>query len=124
MQFKVACALDYEAQFSSTLILNIHAQRTPSQTIVDEVFTLDPPLPFSEFSPVESASRFIRIETGPHKHLQVRYAATVDCDVQTYRASEVEVTPVATSRTRTGRSSPSATGFSTTSSTCAARPTR
>lgn len=95
MQFTVACALDYDARFPSTLILNIHAQRTPSQTVLNETFTLDPPLPYSEFSPAESASRFIRVETGPHKQLQVRYAATVDCDVQTYRASEVEETPVA-----------------------------
>ncbi len=95
MRFHVSCALEYEARFPSTLILNVHAQRTPSQTILDETFTIDPPLATTEFSSADSANRFVRIESGAHRTLVVNYAATVDCDVHIYRAGDVAVTPVA-----------------------------
>lgn len=94
MLFRVSAELEYEAKFPSTLILNIHAQRTASQVIVDEQLTVEPRLEMAEFT--DSAdNRFIRLETGPHQELSVRYAASVDCDFQTYRAGGVEHTPVA-----------------------------
>ena len=38
MLFHVSCELEYAAQFPSTLFLNVYAQRTQWQTILDERF--------------------------------------------------------------------------------------
>ena len=95
MLFNVACELQYAAKASSTLILNIHAQRGESQTILDEQFAVEPSVKVTEFTPDGTGNRFIRLETGRHKTLAVRYSASVDCDFQTYRAGSVEATPVA-----------------------------
>jgi transglutaminase-like putative cysteine protease len=95
MLFRVACDLEYTAKFPTTLILNVHAQRSASQTILEEQFAVEPAIKVSEFTPEGTANRFVRIETGRHKKVAIRYAATVDCDFQTYRAGSVEATPVA-----------------------------
>jgi transglutaminase-like putative cysteine protease len=94
MLFQVSCDLEYEAHFPSTLILNIHAQRNASQTILDEQFSIEPRVKVHEFTPDGGENRFLRLETEQHKSLQVKYAATVDCDFQTYAARGVEPTPV------------------------------
>jgi transglutaminase-like putative cysteine protease len=39
MRFKVSCELEYEILQPSTLILNVHAQRSASQSILEEKFT-------------------------------------------------------------------------------------
>ncbi len=94
MLFHVSAALDYAVKFPSTLILNIHAQRSPSQTILDERLTLEPALKVSEFTLDGGANRFIRVETGAHKALKIVYRASVDCEYETYAARSVEATPV------------------------------
>jgi transglutaminase-like putative cysteine protease len=94
MLFNVACELEYAAKFPSTLILNIQAQRNASQTILSEQLTVTPRVQFSEFALEHNGSRFLRLETGRHKSVQIRYTASVDCGVQVYSAGEVEATPV------------------------------
>ena len=44
MLFRVSSALEYTARFPTTLILNIQAQRHPSQTVLEEQLTIDPPI--------------------------------------------------------------------------------
>jgi transglutaminase-like putative cysteine protease len=95
MLFHVSCSLEYTANFPSTLILNVHAQRNASQTIREEQFVVEPPVRISEFTPEGSDSRFVLLKTGPHKQISVSYTAAVDCDFQLYRAASVEATPVA-----------------------------
>ena len=95
MLFHVSCELEYAVRFPSTFILNIHAQRGGAQTILEEQFTVKPRLKVSEFTPEGSDNRFVRLETGRHKHLSIAYSASVECDVQTYAAGSVEATPVA-----------------------------
>jgi transglutaminase-like putative cysteine protease len=96
MLFQVGCELDYAAAVPSTLILNVHAQRGPTQTILSEQFSVEPRVKLTEFSVDDlTGNRFVRLETGAHKKLAIRYAAEVDCDFQTYRARAVEATPVA-----------------------------
>ena len=94
MLFHVSCALEYAARFPSTLILNVHAQRSPSQTVLEETFAVEPPVKVSEFSSEGSDNRFVRLETGAHEILKVEYRAAVDCDIQTYAARSIEATPV------------------------------
>lgn len=95
MMFHVGCELDYVASVPSTLILSVHAQRSPAQTILREQFSVEPPVKLTEFLADATGNRFVRLETGPHKKLAIRYGAEVDCDFQTYRAGSVEATPVA-----------------------------
>jgi transglutaminase-like putative cysteine protease len=95
MLFHVACELDYAAKVPSTLILSVHAHRSPAQTILEEQFSVEPAVKLTEFLPDGTGNRFIRLETGRHKTLAVRYSASVDCDFQTYHAGKVEATPVA-----------------------------
>jgi transglutaminase-like putative cysteine protease len=95
MLFEVSCELDYVASFPSTLILNVHAQRNASQTILHESFSVEPAVKVSEFNADGGGSRFVRIETGSHETLAVRYRASVDCDFHVYAAGSVEPTPVA-----------------------------
>lgn len=94
MLFHVSSELKYEAKFPSTLILNIQAQHSPSQTIVDEQLAVEPVVKLTEFTPDNSDNRFLRLETGRHKEIQIHYRASVECDFQTYAARSVEATPV------------------------------
>ncbi len=95
MLFRVSCELEYAIRFPSTLILNVHAQRNPSQTVVQEEFVIEPKVRLDEFIAEGTENRFIRLDTGRHKTLAIAYSATVDCDFQTYKARSVEATPVA-----------------------------
>jgi transglutaminase-like putative cysteine protease len=52
-------------------------------------------VPVSEFALEHNGSRFLRLETGRHKAIEVRYTASVECDVHVYSAGAVEATPVA-----------------------------
>ena len=94
MLFRVSADLEYVARFPSTLILNIQAQRSASQVILDEQLTVEPRIKVAEFTDAAD-NRFLRLETGEHKTVALHYTASVDCDVQTYRAGAVEATPVA-----------------------------
>jgi len=95
MLFHVSCSLEYAAKFPSTLIMNIHAQRSASQTVLDEKFSIQPETPIFEFATEGNENRFVRVQTGTHKILNLEYQASVDVDIQTYAANSVHATPVA-----------------------------
>lgn len=95
MRFIVSCHLEYAVSFPSTLILSIHAQRNHSQTIVEEAFTVDPKVKFSEFPSQTGGTRFMRIETGRRRQLTIDYRAAVECDFRVLAANHLEPTPVA-----------------------------
>ena len=95
MLFNVTCELEYTARFPSTLILNVQAQQGPSQTVLAEELSVTPRVPVSEFTLETTGNRFLKLETGRHKALEIRYTASVECDVHVYAAGEVEATPVA-----------------------------
>ncbi len=94
MLFRVSCQIEYAAKFPSTLILNVHAQRHASQVVLDEQFTVTPHVKVTELTMAGTDNRFVRLHTGKHKTLSVSYAASVECEYQTYAAKEVEHTPV------------------------------
>jgi transglutaminase-like putative cysteine protease len=79
MLFRVASQLEYTVRFPSTLMLNIHAQRSASQIVANERFTVDPPLRFEEFIAQGSENRFIRLKTGEINRLAISYEASVEC---------------------------------------------
>ena len=95
MRFKVTSQLEYEISQPSTLILNIHAQRSASQSILEEKFTIEPRTKVEEFTTDDHANRFVRLDTGRKKTLSISYEATVDCEYQVIPISKIDATPVA-----------------------------
>ena len=95
MQFKVSSHVEYDISLPSTLILNMHAQRNSSQSILEEKFSVEPRTKVEEFTTDDHANRFIRLETGRKKHLTINYEAVVDCEHQVIPISKIDYTPVA-----------------------------
>jgi transglutaminase-like putative cysteine protease len=94
MRFLVSGQLEYDVVFPSTLILNIHAQRTASQTILEEQFHVEPYVKVEEFLSENGENRFVRLETGRKKHLSIQYQATVEGEVELIPARHIDHTPV------------------------------
>lgn len=95
MRFQVSGRLEYEISQPTTLILNIHAQRNPGQTILEEHFSVEPYVQVEEFSPDGDENRFVRLETGKKKQLAISYAAIVECHHALVPATKIEHVPVA-----------------------------
>ncbi len=95
MRFLVSGHLEYDVAFPSTLILNIHAQRTSSQTILEEQFQVEPYVKVEEFLSDGGENRFVRLETGKKKHIAIHYHATVECAHELVPAARLDHTSVA-----------------------------
>jgi len=95
MRFHVSGHLEYAVKFPSTLILNIHAQRTAGQTMLDERFAIEPYIKVEEFLLDSGENRFVRLETGRKKSLTIDYTATVECACEVIPARAIDHTPVA-----------------------------
>jgi len=95
MKLKVACDLDYEVRFPSTLILNVHAQQNAAQTVLEEQLAIEPRLRSEMVLPTGTENRFIRIETGKKKSLRIRYRATIDCNYDLLEKDRLHPTPIA-----------------------------
>jgi transglutaminase-like putative cysteine protease len=95
MLFQVTSKLEYAVRFPSTLMLNIHAQRSASQSVVNERFNIEPAVPFEEFVAQGSENRFIRLKTGKAKKLTVTYEASVECQFNLLAARKISAVPVA-----------------------------
>src|ERR1700742_2364651 len=78
MKFNVSAEMGYEVRSAGTLILNIHALRTPTQAVVEETFTIEPYVKAEEVFSVNGENRIIRLEIAEQGLLQVNYKATVD----------------------------------------------
>lgn len=78
MKFKVAAQLSYEVKTQASIILNVHALRTPAQAIIEESFIIDPYIKSEEMATIGFDHRLIRFEaTGPVQ-LNINYSALVD----------------------------------------------
>jgi transglutaminase-like putative cysteine protease len=78
MKFKVSADMAYEVRSAGTLILNIHALRTPAQAVLEETFTVDPYIKVEELLSVNGENRIVRLELPEKSTVQVTYKATVD----------------------------------------------
>lgn len=78
MKFEVNAELGYEIFGPSTLILNIHALRTPHQAVLEESFTTDPYMKVEELISAHGENRFIRVEIAEATNISIKYKATVD----------------------------------------------
>src|SRR5580700_3790923 len=78
MKFNVSAEMGYEVRSAGTLILNIHALRTPTQAVLEETFIIDPNIKVEELFSVTGENRVIRLEVPEKGNLQIVYKATVD----------------------------------------------
>jgi len=78
MKFNVSSKLQYDVLSSSTIILNIHALRSPQQTVLEERFWIDPYVKWEELIMPNSENRFIKIEIDKKTNIAIDYMALVD----------------------------------------------
>jgi transglutaminase-like putative cysteine protease len=78
MRFKVAANLQYNIEFPSTILLNIHALESANQKIISEQFTITPEVTCAEMLSKPEANRIYRIETDDAEQLSISYEATVE----------------------------------------------
>jgi transglutaminase-like putative cysteine protease len=78
MKFQISAELGYAVNKSSALLLNIHALRTPHQTVIEETFMVEPPMKVEEILSTQGENRFMRIEIAKSANLKISYSATVD----------------------------------------------
>lgn len=78
MKFQVHSEIEYQVQQPSTLILNIHALRTSTQTVLEESLIVEPYIRVEEFSSGQNTNRFVRLEITEEMTFKISYKATVD----------------------------------------------
>jgi transglutaminase-like putative cysteine protease len=78
MKFDVFTEMEYIANSPGTLILNVHALRTPNQTVVNESFDIAPYIKFEELVAEQGQNRLVRFEITQPANIKVTYKATVD----------------------------------------------
>jgi len=92
MKFDVFTQMEYIANSPGTLILNIHALRTPNQTVLKEEFIIDPYIKIEEFVSSQSENRLARFEITQPGKIKLTYTATVDnCFTITDHADKEEI---------------------------------
>lgn len=95
MKFNISAKLEYKINSASTLILNVHALRTPQQTVLQEVFTVDPPVKIEELAAVGGENRLIRLDITEPCKLKIAYTAVVDNSYKIVNHKQLNETPVA-----------------------------
>src|SRR5690606_28247516 len=78
----------YEILSPATLILNIHALRTNTQTILKENILIEPEAKYDELLSVTKENRFLRIDITTPTYLKIDYKATV---INSYTLTEPEL---------------------------------
>jgi transglutaminase-like putative cysteine protease len=78
MKFKIQSSITYEVHSATTFIFNIHALRTPSQTVIEEQLTINPDMRIEEYTSPDGNSRFVRLRVNPNTIFTISYVATVD----------------------------------------------
>lgn len=77
MKFDVFTEMEYIAKSPGTLILNIHALRTPTQTILSETFNIEPYIKVEELTE-PGGNRLARFEILEPGKVKITYNARVD----------------------------------------------
>lgn len=90
LQFSVELNYDI-APPGGDFIFNLHAARTPQQTVLQENLRVSQAVPYDIATDPVSRNRYLRLQAGAG-HLQVLYAATVE--ISHYRASPAELSEV------------------------------
>lgn len=94
MKFNVLTEMGYTAQSPGTIILNIHALRTPHQTVISETFEIEPYIKVEELVSTMSENRLVRFEIADGTSIKVNYKATIDnfCEIKDFNnVEEIQV---------------------------------
>jgi transglutaminase-like putative cysteine protease len=94
MKFRVYSKLEFTAATAGTIVLNIHALRTPHQTVLEEAFSIEPYVKSEEIISVEG-NRLVRFEATVPGNISVSYNALVDNFCETADHSQTNEVPLA-----------------------------
>lgn len=94
-RFKVTSQLEYQVEFNSTFLVNVHALKAPGQKIVSETFTLTPDISCTEMLHLPKGNRTFRLETGSHKLISVHYEAVVERVTRRFSYKDINQTALA-----------------------------
>lgn len=87
--------MEYASGGPGTLILNVHALRTPAQAVVSEIFKIDPYIKAEELISPQNENRLVRFEIPEKSEVRVIYSAVIDncCEIKDF--SDIAEMPVA-----------------------------
>jgi transglutaminase-like putative cysteine protease len=94
MRFHVATELAYSVAAPSTIIFNVHALRTATQTVIEESLTIEPYIKHEEYVSSGGESRFVRLDTGSVDKLRLSYRATVDVEHEVVDVDRLQRIPM------------------------------
>jgi transglutaminase-like putative cysteine protease len=77
LELELTLAYEIRDADGADFVFNIHAARTPQQSVENERLTLSQPVSPDVLTDPATATRFMRLHAGPGR-LEVRYAATVN----------------------------------------------
>jgi len=95
MKFDVLTEMEYTAWSQGTLILNVHALRTQHQTVISEVFEIEPYIKVEELISPQGENRLMRFEIEQGSNIKVSYKATIDNFYEINDYQELTEIPVA-----------------------------
>jgi transglutaminase-like putative cysteine protease len=95
MKFNVFTEMEYTARSPGTIILNIHALRTPHQTVISETFNIEPYIKVEELVSAQGENRLIRFELEASSSIKITYKATIDnyCEIKDF--GQIDEIPIA-----------------------------
>lgn len=94
MSFSIHAELEYEVHERSTLLVNVHALRTPTQQLRNESFTLPEGAQSDIFPLPAGKNRYVRIDTGELESLLVTYDVEADTHFDSLIISGIDQVPV------------------------------
>ena len=94
MKFFIYSNLTYQVNTSATLILNVHALRTPYQAVLAETLTTEPYAKIEELSAINGENRLIRFGVNSPGTVTINYRATVDNNYEVKNPDDLFETPV------------------------------
>src|ERR1700753_1345136 len=95
MKFNVSSEIGYTAWSRGIIILNIHALRTPNQSVIVETFNIDPYIKVEELVTNLGENRLVRFEVEQGTTIKIFYNATVDNLYQVKDYSDLVEIPIA-----------------------------
>lgn len=94
MQFRLRCELQYEIASTTTLILNVEAQRGGRQRILGEAFTVSPQIESEAHEVTETGNRYRRMVLQPGSY-SVWYTAEVESMPAVQTVGAIPQVPIA-----------------------------
>jgi transglutaminase-like putative cysteine protease len=78
MKFKINSSITYSVNLPTTFIFNVHALRTSSQTVIEEILSVTPEIRIEVFNSHAGNNIFVRLMVNPNTTFTISYSAIVD----------------------------------------------